>query len=68
MVKNYDNAYLSVKCGKDYTEKVDVTQEVLQGDCMSPFLFILLLVYIIHFFFSKKKVWEDSQSRQRNQL
>ena len=49
--KLYGEAKLKVKLGSGIvTEKIEVTQGVLQGDSFSPILFILILYDIVNFF------------------
>lgn len=50
----YDNANIKVKTGSnEYTERIEITQGVLQEDCLSPLLFSLFVSDITHFFESE---------------
>lgn len=46
----YNNAKLTVKSKDEYTRLMDVTEGVLQGDSLSPLLFILFISDIVLYF------------------
>lgn len=54
ILKNfYDIARLTVRCGEGCSGLIDVTEGVLQGDSLSPLLFILMLSDIVDYFREK---------------
>lgn len=46
----YQAATVQIKVGSEYSKKYNVTQGVLQGECLSPMLFALFLADIEHYF------------------
>lgn len=61
----YNKAKITVRCGIEHSPMFDITEGVLQGDSLSPLLFILMLSDIVEFFREKNNFLKLNVSKTK---